>query len=327
MNPAQTSAGGWSPVLEAPRTFIRTGFTGDSAVIENPTPDRVTKAIEVAMLPELACMAKLLGKSARQKPLLEIHSQAKRVLGGIESLIAEGVVRPWQRLRLSDDDPEPPLSHGPIRLGVYPITGNPMHWGHLLAGLSAMIRIKLDKVVFVIAGGDPRKNDLLPEEVRHESVRDLLRGFDPLLCYSPIARGTERDGESNLFHLLSLNPRQRIDAFYIAGTDHCFRRNSVTGEADTVQKLETGVMHRGYGYGECVSGAHTLSVVFIQRERRCRAPDTFLPVRFIPSPLPDVSSTDIRDALSGRRHAAALAALPFTVFQYLQGVKRTNSVN
>jgi nicotinic acid mononucleotide adenylyltransferase len=326
MSSIQASAGGWAPILEAVKPPAGPDFSGDTAAAKRPFFDSLTRAIEVAMLPELACMAKLLGKSSRQKPLLEIHSQVKGILQGIENLISGGVIRPWQRLRLSIDDPEPPSSQGPLRLGVYPITGNPMHWGHLLAGLSAMIRIKLDKVVFVIAGSDPRKGDLLPEDVRHESVCSLLRNFDPLLCYSPIARGTVRDGESNLFHLLSLNHGRRIDAFYIAGTDHCYRRNPVSGEADTVQKLETGVMRRVRDDGEQrASAAHTLSVIFIQRERRCRAPDTFLPLRFIPSPLPEVSSTDIRDALCGRRNASALAALPFTVFQHLQGVKKTNN--
>lgn len=280
----------------------------------------VTRSIEVAMLPQLACMSRLLGRNSHNKPLTEIHCRLKELLEAIEGLIVEGAIQPWRCVRLGAEDEEPASHERPIRLGVYPVSANPIHWGHILAGLAAIASARLDKVVYVVAGNDPRRNDLLAEEVRHSAARELLASFEPLLCYSPLARGTELDGETNLFRLLDLNPTQRIDAFYIAGTDHCRRGHPVTGEADTIRELESGLMRQIYGKDNPADGAHSLSILFLKREQDGGKPRTFIPLRFMPSPLPAVSSTVIRESLSAERKADVLAALPFTVFQCLQRV-------
>ena len=100
-----------------------------------------------------------------------------------------------------------------------------MHWGHILVALSAMAASKLDKVVFVIAGSDPRKPSMTSEETRHHLGRSVIEMFHPLFAYSPLALGTDLDGETNLARLLKLNSHQPMDVFYIAGGDH-YRRQT-----------------------------------------------------------------------------------------------------
>ena len=106
-----------------------------------------------------------------------------------------------------------------------------------MAALSAMVAMKLDKVIFIIAGLDARKPSMLPEEARHRLSRSILEKFDPLFAYSPLALGTDLDGEANCWRLLALNSRRNIEIFYIAGADHLGRTTS-RGEPDTIQKLE-----------------------------------------------------------------------------------------
>jgi hypothetical protein len=81
--------------------------------------------------------------------------------------------------------------------------------------------------------------DLIRADIRHRKAQNVLGLFTPLFAYSPIALDNSLDGEANVFRILQLNPRQRVDAFYIAGTDHYYRYNPETGKPDTIQKLET----------------------------------------------------------------------------------------
>ncbi len=145
----------------------------------------------------------------------------------------------------------------------------------MLAGLSALVRFRLDKVVYLISGSDPRKPSMISAEIRHFMGKEVLKMFAPLFGYSSSAMGSNDDGETNMFKMLALNPEQRIDAFYIVGADHYHRINPKTGGADTIQKIEE---HLARNTGNFNDAFHSVSIIFIERGARSHSVETDLPV-------------------------------------------------
>jgi hypothetical protein len=195
-----------------------------------------------------------------------------------------------------------------LRIGAFPTAADPFHWLQLLSGLKAMTLFKLDKVIYVISGSDSRKPDLLRADIRHRMAQNVLGLFSPLFAYSPIALDNSLDGEENVFRILQLNPRQRIDAYYIAGTDHYYRYNPETGKPDTIQKLENGVRGKIFAYDERMG---SMSAIFLgQGEQTPNAVGTFLYTESVQRMSLEASSTSIRRALAGRDTLEKLAAGP-----------------
>jgi nicotinic acid mononucleotide adenylyltransferase len=182
-----------------------------------------------------------------------------------------------------------------VRVGIYPIAANPIHWGHLVGGLSAMAQLRLDKLVYIIAGSDPRKPGLVSHKGRHEIGKNLIEMFNPLFSWSSLAWGNTLDGEANLFRFLQLNRFQAMEVFYVAGTDHYQRINPVTGQADTIWKLEEGLKSAGAAVKE---GNQSVSAAFLERQLPSKWIESSFPVQVLP-PLPfSTSSTSIRAALT-----------------------------
>jgi hypothetical protein len=187
---------------------------------------------------------------------------------------------------------------------------------HLLGGLKAMALHRLDKVIYVIAGSDARKPGLLRADVRHRMAADVLRLFFPLFAYSPVALDNAMDGEISIFRILELNPRQKVDAFYIAGTDHRNRHYPDTGKADTIQKLEDGITGKVFGYDERMN---SISVVFVERGESARSGiETFLTIKSVRGMPFETSSTSIRKTLAGYGALEKLATLPFSVLKHIR---------
>ena len=175
---------------------------------------------------------------------------------------------------------------------------------------------KLDKVIYVISGSDSRKPDLLRADVRHTMGRDILRLFHPLFVYSPLALDNTLDGETNIFRILQLNPGQKVDAFFIAGSDHYHRYHPETGGPDTIQKLENGVLGKLFGFDEAMS---SISAIFLGRgEQSLIGVDTFLNTEAVLRMPLDASSTSIRKALTGYGTLEKLAALPHSLFRHIR---------
>jgi hypothetical protein len=293
----------------------KSGAQAGSSSLREP----VTRSIELAMIPELACMTRFLGRTTRNKTLASIRFRLRGLLDTLEALIVEGEIHPWQGLRLSEEDAPYVGPDRPLRLGVYPIQANPLHWGHIFNGLSAMAEARLDKVVYVVVDGARDQRGLLSEELRHCTACGLLRSFDPLLCYSPVARDSCSDAESSVFHLLALNPGRKIDAFYIGDAQEALRENPATGKPRLIEKLENGVLRHIYRDGEHAGGAHSLSLILLTAGGIEVVPDTFLALRFIASPKPDITIADARSTIMGDRKTEVLAALPYSVFRQIQG--------
>jgi hypothetical protein len=245
-----------------------------------------------------------------------IGAEQSAQLTRIQGLIAEGQILPQFNLRLLPGSPQPARCFRPLRVGVLPTAGNPLHWMHLIGGLEAMAICRLDKVIYVIAGNDPRKPNLPRSVIRHRIGRNILGVFRPLFACTPISLHSAADGETNLFRILQMNSGRAIEAFYISGTDHYNRYNPRTGEPDTIQKLEDGVRQRIFGYDE---RRNPISAIFVNRgEPAADSIETFLNTGFIRRTPFNASSTSIREALEGRGLLEDLATLPYSVFQNIR---------
>jgi len=268
---------------------------------------------------ELLLMQEALGPRANEEDFQAIRQQLASCLELLTEVLQAGHIRPWLPVRLSPHEPERPRpDERSLRLGFFPTAANPLHWMHLIGGLLAISRFQLDKVIYVIAGSDDRKTDLPPATTRHLMAARVLKAFSPFLTSTPISLESSLPGEVNVFRLLQLNAPQSIQAFYLAGTDHCRRFNPVTGEPDTLQRLEDGVRGKLYGFD---AHRHSLSVVFLDRGGPVHMADTFLDVHRIDHLPMNMSSTLIRDAFSGRCPPAALAGIPFTTFAAVRALE------
>jgi nicotinic acid mononucleotide adenylyltransferase len=261
---------------------------------------------------EIARMIDIHPSDAKDNLLISIIEEFNCLLEMLSTHLKDGVICPHMKLAVSDMDLPRAFYNRAVRIGVYPISANPLHWGHIAVGLSAMAAYKLDKVIFVPAGADPRK-DLLPVDWRHGTCREILQKFSPLFEYSDIARNNNNDGESNVFKILALNPFQKMDAFYIAGTDHYYRFSPVKKGKDTIEKLEENMAQKYFYYNEMM---HSLSVIFAQRQGgACLPVKTSLNTCFIPLLKFQASSTMVREALISKQNKASLALLPYTIYE------------
>ncbi len=275
----------------------------------------ITARVARSVIEELHLMRQVMGDFADTGAFASLERGTLSALGRIAAVIRRGGAMPWNPLRLSPGAPHVGPFVRRLRIGVFPTAANPLHWMHLLSGLEVMARFHLDKIIYVIAGTDPRKQFLAPEGVRHRMAVEVLKIFHPLFAYSPIACGDSRPGEEWFFELLALNPRQPIDAYYIAGGDHFHRLQPRTGSPDTIERLERGILERADGLDIRMQ---KLSVVFLERGEPKEDVMTFLDVHWV-SRLPfRASSTSIREAIEGRCPMDTLALLPFTALDFIR---------
>ena len=90
-----------------------------------------------------------------------------------------------------DSQPQPstPKSHhsGPLRLGLFGGSFNPVHNGHLTIARQACDALRLDRVLFIPTSDPPHKphQSLAPAKERYEMVR-LAIASDPLFSISDV---------------------------------------------------------------------------------------------------------------------------------------------
>ena len=268
----------------------------------SPSVAKVSFDIEA----QIAAMAAIMG-NANDPILAAVVRNAHGFLRTIDRDIKSGVIDPSAELRTSASDSAKPASRRPLRVGIYPVAGDPLHWAHILIGLQAMAQLKLDKVVFVLAGDDPRKPSMTKAAIRHPLGRAVLDGFKPFFAYSDIAVGTDYDGETNIFRMLALNPKQRMSATYLVGDDH-YKLKNAKGDDDTIPKLEKNRLKPELGFD---SKAHEVAVAFIEREGHAEAVPTKLDVRFLPAIEFEASSSAVRK--EGR-----YALMPYSAYDYVR---------
>ncbi len=143
-------------------------------------PHCLTKLIRRRVKGELVKMASALNGSIYDQPFRVILDFAETSLLHIYNLWKNKEINPEMQIRTSIYDTPKKAVKKVYRIGFYPVAANPFHWAHLLIGLSAITEFKLDKVIFVIAGFDPSKPDLVPVAIRHAMGQEVLKIFDPL---------------------------------------------------------------------------------------------------------------------------------------------------
>jgi nicotinic acid mononucleotide adenylyltransferase len=222
--------------------------------------------------------------------LLEtVAEQSDRALAAIQRRLDADEIDPLLELRVDPTAQPVAPNTRPIKVGVYPVAGDPLHWGHLIVALRAIGDLSIDKVVFVLAGDDPRKQTMTPVADRHPMGQEVLGLFAPFFTYSPIAIGTQFDGETNIFRLLALNSGAPVEAWYMVGDDH-YRLKDKSGNPDTLPKLEANREKFLGGDG----ALHRLKVAFIERERPTEAVPTSLEVKFVKHAGFEASSSEVR---------------------------------
>lgn len=225
-------------------------------------------------------------------PLLTgtILQAGREALGKIRRHITQGVISPQRtRIRASAEDAPVKPEARTLRIGVYPVAADPFQWAHLIIGLRAIAELKLDKVVFVLAGDDPRKPSMTEAVFRHPMGRAVLEQFSPLFQYSSIAVGTTFDGETNIFRILELNPEQKIEAFYIVGGDH-YRFTTENGSDDTLNKIAKKLADPKL----IDRSKHSVSLAFVERDVPLERLQTPLDVHFLKDVGFEASSTQVR---------------------------------
>ncbi|HVA65502.1 MAG TPA: phosphatidylcholine/phosphatidylserine synthase [Elusimicrobiota bacterium] len=241
------------------------------------------------------------------RPILsQVRAEGDDLLSHISRDMAAGKIDPRGGLRVSEKDPAGDAGGRELRVGIYPVAADPFQWGHLLIGLRAVAAFGLDKVVFVLAGDDARKPAMTPSDFRHPMGRAVLDAFAPFFEYSPIALGTDYDGETNLFRILSLNAGRRLKAFYLAGGDH-YRLTDKKGNPDTLPKLEKNIANPVLGFD---AAHHSVEAIFIARGGGEERVPTAMQVHFLP-PVPfEASSTLVRTG----NHAL----MPYAAYDFVQ---------
>jgi nicotinic acid mononucleotide adenylyltransferase len=297
--------------LEEPRCDASTAMPGFNRMSLSGKATAIIKRIARNALRDLRSMKEILGESASESDFACLTQSVISSLSRVGHHIGEGRSMPWLKVNHSPDSSQVQPVPRELRLGVFPVAGNPFHWAHLLGGLFAMETFALDKIIYVIAGSDLRKPDLAPAEARHAMARSLLRLFHPLFEYSSIALRDSSSGEENLFRILEMNPLQSIHAYYIAGSDHYHRYRPMTGNPDTLMKLEQGITHAADG---SENPHHRVSAVFLERAPIGEKIPTSLDVQWVPGLPVQTSSTNIRRAFSDRGQRKKLSTLPFTAY-------------
>jgi hypothetical protein len=122
------------------------------------------------------------------------------------------------RLRRDPDQKAPlliPCYNTPPKIGVFPFSANPIHWGHVIASLAAVDAVGLDVMVFLPAGrltdNEYSTGRDADEQDRHTMVQNTIGLFEPILQYTDVARGTNFPGEFAVHSLRALNIKTDID--------------------------------------------------------------------------------------------------------------------
>ncbi len=315
--PADPSAEGTTALNPGPReekvlkrnfAELEQAFESESAQAPSAIPSaeraQIIGRVRRALHAQLDAMRHL--EPADRPILSQVRAEGDDLLGHIARDMAAGKIDPRGTLRASAKAPQAAPQDREMRVGIYPVAADPFQWGHLLIGLRAIAAFGLDKVVYVLAGDDPRKPSMTPSDFRHPMGRAVLDAFAPFFEYSPIAVGTNYDGETNLFRILALNAGRRVKAFYLVGGDH-YRLTDKKGNPDTLPKLEKNAADPALGFD---AAHHSVEAIFIARDGGEEHVPTKMQVHFLP-PIPfEASSTLVRTG----NHAL----MPYAAYDFVQ---------
>lgn len=254
---------------------------------------------------ELARMAAFVGDAEGGSTVKTVRKTVDDLLRAIEAEILRGAILPWSPLRVSSDDPFPPLVDYAPQIGVYLLAANPLQWCHVLAGLAAMSTLRLDHVAFLVTEQETPGSALLPRELRHAMTRDALAGFAPMLLYSTI-RPEAADGDVDAFcRFLRLNLRQpmRVHLLTESGTEEIATR---------LARASRDRLH------EFDSWTHPVTLVQLGSENARMSPHPPFSCLSVQSPLPDALPDGLPASFPGDGGRGPLAAIPYSGFRHIR---------
>ena len=183
----------------------------------------------------------------------------------------------------------------PARIGVLGGTFDPPHFGHLAAGLEVLHRLRLSKVLLVVANDPWQKSGLhpvTPAPLRLEMVQAAISGLDGLEASAlEIDRGGESYMADTLQELRGLHPSAEL--LLVVGSDVAQRLDTWKRPAE-LRELATAV------------------VVVDRAGRSGGRPGAGWPTVVVEVPAPDISSCDIRSRFAEGRPVEALVPAAVT---------------
>lgn len=259
--------------------------------------------IRYKLYEELRNMGNVTGLCVSEYPLKNIYTTIESRLGEIFRLYRLRRIDPYPEVNCSYLDRGLNRKKREMRIGVFPVDADPIHWGHILIGLTAVARLSLDRVVYIVSGAKARKPDMVQPVVRHAMTRSVLKMFYPLLGFSDVGLGYAFDDMTNFFRFLDLNREQKMTAVYIAGLDHL---------SEGIEKENIDIVSRFSVNSDMEN--HTLSTAIIPRQTRPFDVNLCGNFAILPEVPFDVSSSMVRLALQEREDDRVLSYLPYSAY-------------
>ncbi len=198
---------------------------------------------------------------------------------------------------------------------MFPIIANPIHWSHVINGLSAIARLKLDKLIYIVTAGlDNKKSDMPPVHLRYSIARNIIKIFDPLLVCAPYMCDAYPTGETDVFSILRLNSELTMDVYYLIGTDQGCRFATDLNFAAAMQKSEHDSDRTSPSFQR---NKHRMYVAAFGHRIKNKPLNQFLTIKTLPRSPFEISYHLLQDVLRRKVHQTALAFLPFTVYRYM----------
>ena len=196
----------------------------------------------------------------------------------------------------------PPVSHlwpPPLRVGLFGGSFNPIHFGHLRAGLEIQEAFSLNQILFIPTAVPPHKEirNLLPFAHRLKMIRLAIAGH-PYLEVSDVEKkraGKSYTIETVRFFKDALDPGSEL--FFILGLDAFWEIETWKDHRNLFKFCHFVVMDRP-GYRRDRIKAFMLEkispdMLFFPRENRFQHPSGYS-VYLFPVTLMDISSSRIR---------------------------------
>jgi phosphotransferase system HPr-like phosphotransfer protein/DNA-binding transcriptional MerR regulator len=198
-----------------------------------------------------------------------------------------------------------------LRIGFSPITGNPMNWGHVIAGLRAVDQLNLDVLVLRVQGSVSNKaiaprNDV-PIMDRQRMAAASAAMFPNLVTTTDTGLNSSDIGEVGVQKIFDLNPDQKMIIYVITGTENEARAIGIADsmlassrivQANSKHELAWAVIPRGdgaFGAGLTEARARRLVRDRIQAEAEMETGRRPMEVRLINVDGFTTSSTDYRN--------------------------------
>jgi nicotinate-nucleotide adenylyltransferase len=193
---------------------------------------------------------------------------------------------------------KPPLTHPGLRVGVMGGTFNPPHDGHALISRTALRRLRLDQLWWVVTPGNPLKqnNGLPPAAERMGWCRTLAPDTRMRITAFEEDLGTPYTAATLQFLTRRL---PRVNFVWIMGADNLASFHRWQQWRDIASRVPIAVVDRPGWHMRALSSpaAYWMRRSFVPEQRAPALPLMSAPAwTFLTGPLSKLSSTDLRDA-------------------------------